>query len=188
MPFRRRNPKTAATKVQDVVWPRLGFGRLMHYYKRRMVRLPGTPHSIAAGFAAGAAVSFTPFMGLHFVLGAILAYFLRGNLIASAIGTAIGNPWTFPFIWLAIYEVCVSILPVGAASPVEWDLMSLSYLWEHLDDVLVPMMIGGLILSLIVWPLFYFPLVRLISGLRHARQERKRRKMLARQATQQAVS
>lgn len=157
-------------------------GRLLHYYKRRMVRLKGSPHSIAAGFAAGAAVSFTPFMGLHFLLGALVAYFMRGNLIASAIGTAVGNPWTFPFIWLIIYEVGISILPMDATR-VPWDDMSIAYLWDHLWDVLLPMMLGGFILSLIVWPLFYFPLLRLIEGLRRARLERRKRRLDARRVT-----
>jgi hypothetical protein len=35
----------------------------------------------------------------HFVLSALLAYIARANIIASAIGTVVGNPWTFPFIW-----------------------------------------------------------------------------------------
>lgn len=182
MPFRRRISKPFLVKVQDFLWPRMGLARLMRYYKRRIVRLPGTPHSIAAGFASGAAVSFTPFMGLHFFLGALLAYFLRGNLIASALGTAVGNPWTFPLIWLAIYELGTSILPLSAASPVDWDVMSLAYLWAHLDDVLLPMMLGGFVLSLIVWPLVYFPLVKLVSGLRSARYERRQRRILARRA------
>ena len=186
MPFRRRIPKPTVAKMKDVLWPTMGMSRLASYYKRRVVRLNGTPHSIAAGFAAGAAVSFTPFMGLHFLLGALIAYLLRGNLIASAIGTAIGNPWTFPFIWLAIYEVGIWILPMDTHA-VAWEEMSLTYLSEHLSDVLVPMMLGGFIVSLVVWPLFYFPLVNLISRFRHARQERRKRKMLARQAARETV-
>ena len=33
----------------------------------------------------------------------LVAFVIRGNLIASMIGTAVGNPFTFPFIWLTIY-------------------------------------------------------------------------------------
>lgn len=175
MLFRRRIPSTRFQRLREILWPRMTWRRVASYYKRRMARLPGTPHSIAAGFAAGAAVSFTPFMGLHFLLGALLAYVIRGNLIASAVGTAVGNPWTFPFIWLAIYEIGTGILP-DHGGHVPFDQISLSYLWDHVGDVLLPMMLGGLVLSVIVWPLFYFPLVRMIEKFRRARLERRRRR------------
>ena len=34
----------------------------------------------------------------------------RGNVLASAIGTFFGNPWTFILIWLADYEVGLGII------------------------------------------------------------------------------
>ena len=33
------------------------------YLVKRVTRLSGTPHSIAAGAACGVAISFTPFLG-----------------------------------------------------------------------------------------------------------------------------
>lgn len=68
----------------------------------RLKQLQGTPYSIAAGFACGVAISFTPFIGFHLILAAATAWLMRGNIISSAIGTLIGNPWTFPFIWIAV--------------------------------------------------------------------------------------
>ena len=50
-------------------------------------------------------VSFSPFIGFHFLLAILFAYLLRGNLIAALIGTFVGNPFTFPFIWIFIYKV-----------------------------------------------------------------------------------
>ena len=44
----------------------------------RIKRLPGTPQSIAAGVACGVAASFTPFIGLHFVLAALFAWLVGG--------------------------------------------------------------------------------------------------------------
>ena len=73
MLFRRSIPTTRADSILRFLWPTMSLRRIGSYYKRRVARLPGTPHSIAAGFASGAAVSFTPFMGFHFVLGALLA-------------------------------------------------------------------------------------------------------------------
>lgn len=68
----------------------------------RLKKINDTPYSIAIGFACGVAISFTPFLGFHMLLAALTTLILRGNIIASAIGTLIGNPWTFPFIWMAV--------------------------------------------------------------------------------------
>ena len=50
------------------------------------------------------AASFLPFIGLHFDRSSTRA-FVAGNVLASAIGTFFGNPWTFLFI-------CIG-LPIG---------------------------------------------------------------------------
>ena len=52
------------------------------------MRLPGTPYDIAAGFACGAAISFTPFIGFHVVLGMVIARLIKANMVAALIGTA----------------------------------------------------------------------------------------------------
>ena len=103
--FKRRKPRPALQRLFDAVWPKGGWRRSGTYVAHRLRRLPGTPYRIAAGFASGAAISFTPFIGLHFILAVVLALVLRGNLIAAAIGTVVGNPWTFPIIWLWIYSL-----------------------------------------------------------------------------------
>lgn len=78
------------------------FNRLLKKILVQLKRLKGTPYEIAAGFACGVAISFTPFIGFHLILAAITAWIIRANVVSSAIGTLIGNPWTFPFIWIAV--------------------------------------------------------------------------------------
>ena len=85
---------------------------------RSLRGIEATPHAIAAGFAAGIAVSLSPLIGLHFVLGAALALLTRGNLLASALGTLVANPWTFPAIWLATYQVGAVLLPEHSAGQI----------------------------------------------------------------------
>lgn len=77
-----------------------GFKR---HFIERLRSLSGTQSSIAGGAAVGVMVSFTPFVGLHTLLAVVLAWALRFNVLAAAIGTIAGNPWTFPFIWAAVY-------------------------------------------------------------------------------------
>ena len=79
--------------------------RFISYYKLKLARLSASPHAIASGFACGSMVSFTPLLGLHFLLAIVFAYIIRGNYVAALLGTIVGNPITFPFIWGLIYKV-----------------------------------------------------------------------------------
>mgnify|MGYP000684032436 CR=1 FL=1 len=179
--FRRRIKPTSFERIRNVLWPRGGWRRSSRYFAHRVARLPGTPYSIASGFAIGAAVSFTPFIGFHFVLSALFSILTRSNLVASLLGTIVGNPWTFPFIWIATYELGSNVL-YNASDGVPKDTLSFSYLIDNIGDVLIPMILGGAILSIIIFPLVYFPLRLMIQRFRDSRfAKRQRRAKLQRQ-------
>ena len=175
--FGRRNPLAWHGHLRSLVWPRTGWSRLALYIKHRLGRLPGTPYRIAAGFACGAAISFTPFIGLHFALAALTALLIRGNIVASAIGTAVGNPWTFPLIWYWIYVSGQAVLGHHdfLALP---DELSFAYIFDNPMEVLLPMTVGGIPTSLAVWLVTYFIMHRLVSGYQKARRVRRVRKRL----------
>lgn len=172
MPFGRRSPKSIWRRVREVVWPRSGLRRAWTYLAHRVRRLPGTPYSIAAGLACGAAVSFTPFMGLHFILGALLALLIRGNVVASAIGTAAGNPWTFPFIWSGIYGLGHALL--GGAARNLPDELTLSFVFDNPLGVLYPMIVGGALIGSCVWLVTFALCYTAVSRYQAARRERRR--------------
>ena len=71
--FRRRVPLPTHRQILELVWPRTGWRRASAYLGHRLGRLPGTPYRVAAGFACGAAISFTPFLGFHLAGAALLA-------------------------------------------------------------------------------------------------------------------
>ncbi|MBT6313260.1 MAG: DUF2062 domain-containing protein [Alphaproteobacteria bacterium] len=166
--FGRRKPQGTTDKVRAWLWPRGGFKRVLRYLWRRVARIRATPHGIAAGFAAGAAVSFLPLLGLHFVLGAALALATRASVIAAILGTAVGNPWTFPFIWLGSYKLghAIGIGKDGVAdSSIGQSLKTAAddLLSGHFRDaaieswpVLAPALVGGAIMAAVVWALLYF--------------------------------
>ncbi len=104
MVFKRRERRPILRKVQDAVYPRRGWRRAIEYIGHRVKRLPDTPHKIAIGFAVGVFISFTPLFGLHFLFAAMMAMALRGNVLASLMGTFFGNPVTFPFIATISYR------------------------------------------------------------------------------------
>jgi uncharacterized protein (DUF2062 family) len=184
--FKRRYKLKFYRRAQDFLWPRLGWKRSTEYLFHRIGRLPGTPYSIAAGFSCGAAVSFTPFVGLHIVLAGFCAWLIRANIMAGVIGTALGNPWTFPFIWTFIFNLGVRVGMVGnGAKASELDFprifstsmdailtFDLSYLFETAWPVLWPMFIGGIPAFVVVWLIFYFPLRSLIKRYQSNRRKR----------------
>ena len=200
--FRRREPLPLHHRAWYVLWPKAGWRRASLYMAHRVRRLPGTPYRVAAGFACGAAVSFTPFIGFHFVFAALLAVVLRGNVVASLIGTAVGNPWTFAVIWPSTYNLGQWMLGESAISghspepdfislfsgliraSLEFDLV---YIIDHVWPVLWPMMIGGLLPSLVVWIVAFWLVRGAVAEYQHARRRGMRRKVKARLARREAL-
>jgi uncharacterized protein (DUF2062 family) len=176
--FKRRHPLPFHKRAGAVVWPRGGWRRSGAYVAHRLRRLPGTPYRIAAGFASGAAISFTPFIGLHFVLAAVLAVAVRGNVIAAAIGTVVGNPWTFPLIWLWTYSLGRWVLGGGHSLKVLPEDMSFQHIVDNPFDVLLPMVVGGIPTAIVAWFVFFWPLQRTVAGYQRARRRRLRKRLL----------
>ena len=170
--FRRRTPLTKLSQIRSVVWPERGFRRLFAYLFQRVVRLPDASGSVAIGVASGVAASFLPFIGLHFFIAALLALLLRGNVLASAIGTLFGNPWTFLFIWVADYRLGLWLLQQSGygsqftalnihqlaevmivffhfftfSDGVDWHQVA-----EPFEQVFLPMSIGGTVFAVFSW-------------------------------------
>ena len=163
----------------------MGWSRVLRYWTFKLKRLQGSPYAIACGFACGAAVSFTPLIGFHFILAAVLAWALRGNIIASAIGTAVGNPWTFPFIWAGIIWIGTWILGYERGQELPEEL-TIGTIFEQPETVLLPMLVGGLPTAVVVWVLFYVPIYRIVSNYQHHRQAKRLRRRRALDEERQA--
>ncbi|MDF2094989.1 DUF2062 domain-containing protein [Aquibaculum arenosum] len=184
MLFKRRNKQPLLHRLRAAAWPRPGWRRSARYAAHRLSRLPATPYRIAAGFACGAAISFTPLIGMHFFGGALLAMLVRGNVLASALGTAVGNPWTFPFIWA--WTFAFGRWLVGHAREIETlpQHLSMRYIFDNPNEVFFPMLVGSLPTAIVVWFGVFFAVQRLVSGYQRARRLRllrsKRRAKLSR--------
>jgi uncharacterized protein (DUF2062 family) len=181
--FRRRQKQNLAERAREAVWPRAGWRRSTRYLFRRLARIKGSPYTLAAGFASGAAVSFTPFVGLHFIASAVVAWIIRANVVSALIGTAVGNPWTLPFIWIWIYNLGVWIGmgsgETGSDHPdfshlfgeafdalLRFDMM---YLAESAWPIISPMLVGSVPTMIVVWMAFYFALKPMIAAFQDRR-------------------
>ena len=154
----------------------MGWGRIFRFWTFKLKRLQGSPYAIACGFACGAAVSFTPFVGFHFIFAAMLAWVMRGNIIASAIGTAVGNPWTFPFIWAGIMWLGTWILGYERGQELPEEL-TIGSIFEHPETVLLPMLVGGLPTGVVVWIIIFLPIRRVVGNYQHHRQARRLKRL-----------
>lgn len=191
--FKRRTQRPVHHRVGYFIWPRTGFRRATSYLRHRIGRLHGTPHSIAAGFAFGAAISFTPFVGLHLLLAALTSWLARANIMAGLLGTAVGNPWTFPFIWLWIYGLG-SRMGAGDAAQSEpriisvivdlpgvvWKAMvRLDLDWAYADNlwaVFWPMLVGAVPSVIVIWVVTYLLLRPVVATYQRRRVIRRSRK------------
>ncbi len=116
--FKRRDKRSWLRVVGESFWPRGGWGRAALYVKHRIHRLPDRPHRIARGIFCGVFVSFTPLFGFHFIVAALVAKVIGGNILAALLSTFIGNPLTFPFIAAISLELGYRILGLGEDHPV----------------------------------------------------------------------
>jgi uncharacterized protein (DUF2062 family) len=181
--FAAREKPSIGRKLREFCWPSIGVRRAWAYRMHRLARLNVSPHTLAIGFAAGAFASFTPFIGLHFILAALAAFVVRGNLIASAVGTVVGNPITFPFIWIASYNVGAQILGIQAKDEVtiatdesvgffsDGPIAFASMLWSSVEPVIWPMVLGGLPLGLVCGSICYFLVYGTLSKFKARRTE-----------------
>lgn len=147
--------------------------RFFSYYKLKLARLPASSYAISAGFACGSMVSFTPLLGLHFVLAVVFSYLLRANYIAALIGTIVGNPISFPFIWGLIYKVGVFVVdrPDNNLSP----NINFETIINQTYDIFIPMLVGGAVLAIPVWVLTYFVTYSFVSSFKKARIKKQKK-------------
>lgn len=177
MLFQRRHRPSRIERLRVAVWPRNSWSRSTRYFGKRVLRLTATPHAIAIGFAAGAFASCTPLVGFHFLTAFACAYIVRGNLIASALGTSIGNPLTFPFIWASTFKLGQWILYGRApeADPHQVHQRFQEGLFERSFDALWPMLkpmfVGSVPIGLVVGTVSYFIVYKSVEVYQRRRKQ-----------------
>ncbi|MBT8408747.1 MAG: DUF2062 domain-containing protein [Alphaproteobacteria bacterium] len=193
MIFKRRDPKPTLRAVAEFLWPRGGWTRAFHYIKHRMRRLPDSPERIARGIWAGVFVTFSPLFGFHFVVAALLAKLMKGNMLASLMATFVGNPFTFVFIALSSLKTGHWLLGTEMS---EGELRSLSRkfgqagsdLWHNViaiftdarmdwsglaifsRDVFYPYLIGGILPGIFFATLSYYLAVPVLRAYQKRRR------------------
>ncbi len=200
MVFRRRTPLTRFQKLRALLLPAGGWTRAIRYLRHRLLRIPDAPHRIARGIGCGIFASFLPLFGLHFFIAAGSAWLIRGNVVAALLGTAFGNPLSFPFI--AVFsvelghlllgsgvdgvpatqiiiafgqagdEVVRNLLALFSPEPTEWARLS-----RFFHGLFVPYLVGGALLGFgcaVAGYVVSLPIIGAVQTLRRNRMQAKR--------------
>lgn len=169
MLFRRREAESLLERLRVHLWPRRSWSRSTRYIVHRVRRLSATPHAVALGFAAGVFAASTPFLGMHMVMGALLAWIIGGSIVAAILGTFIGNPLTYPLFWVATYEVGTLMLGGGVEKP-RIDLSSGIFQTDQLWPLLKPMTLGALPIGIALAALSYVLVRPAVNAYQHRRR------------------
>lgn len=189
--FKRNQPRPLHRRAIGAVWPEMGWRRATQYTLIRIGRLPGTGYAIAGGFAWGAAMSFTPFIGLHIAIAVFAAWITRCSIVSAVIGTVVGNPWTFPFIWIWLYKAGVAMgFGQSGMSAETMDFSGLfgevtaaalkgdwSFILDTAVPILMPMLVASIPTATIVWVIFYLLLKPTIGRYKSAAAARRSQRL-----------
>jgi uncharacterized protein len=198
--FKRRDRRSVWRLLVESFWPKGGWARAFSYVKHRVRRLPDPPHRIARGIMAGIMATFTPFFGFHFATAALIAWVMRGNILAAMLTTFAGNPITFPFIGAISLQLGTSILgtpPVRGEPQSVIDSFSraMGDLWHNFlaiftperaewsnllvfsREVFMPYLVGGIVPGIVFGLIFYYVSVPLLVAYQNRRKGRLKEKL-----------
>ncbi len=148
-------------------------------FRTRFLHMTGRddpPETVAASFALGVAISFTPLIGLHWIIALTLAFLLRLNKVDILLGTLVVNP-------LTLGPVSAVALPLGrivlrarqeAIHDLPWGQFYKTSFWSSARPAMKTIGIqwgtGMFSLSIIVGALTYVGMLALLKRRRaHAR-------------------
>lgn len=200
MVFKRRDKRPVWQAVVDFVYPRGGWARAAQYVKHRLRRLPDTPEKISRGVWAGVFTAFTPFYGIHFIIAALIAKLMRGNILAGLMATFFGNPLTYVPIGVVSLETGYWMLGLRQRGDLERSLGKKfadagGDLWHNFialftpakmdwrglnlfyDEVFWPYLVGGLIPGVVCATFCYYLSVPLIRAYQSRRRNALRNKL-----------
>ena len=126
--------------------------RFIKLQKHKIIKIKDFPESVAVGMAWGAAVSFTPLLGFHLIICYLGTWLMRGNLIAATVGTIVGNPWTFPFIFYLDYQIGTTIF----LDRIDYYELKIIFLVENFESLFYPTLLGSIPLAIIIWFVTYY--------------------------------
>lgn len=132
---------------------------------RSIFKLDDSPHQLAAAFAVGIFIAFSPTIGLHTLSCLLFAWLFRLSKIVVLSAAFVNNPWTI----MPMYGFCLwlgmKITGGGAAAPsIAWNELTVRTAYKVLAPYLWPFVAGtlvaGFVAALASYVVMYWAVVR----------------------------
>lgn len=147
--------------------------RALRYLYLRFVRLRATPAEISRGFAVGIFWGMFPLPGFQMATAVVTAAVLRGNKLAAALATWIGNPLTT--VPITAFNFHLGQMALGRdwsdLPPLKFD--SLDAALEVGSEVLGVFLLGCFLSGLLFGVLSYFLGIPIVRALQRRVAERR---------------
>ena len=98
-------------------------GRLNRWLEQ-LLHTHDTPRRTAAAYGLGVFLGFSPFLGLHTILGLVAAFALNLNRVATMLGVYSNLPWILPAYYTVTTAIGAAILGVRVPPGILADLSS----------------------------------------------------------------
>ena len=150
------------------------FSTYFRFLKRKIVRDPLPPEDIAGGWALGMFIGCAIPFGMQLVISIPLAMMMRVSKLGATLGTFITNPVTIFFIYPAQTFMVNKMLFNGSLTyaklaETEWSWMAVRSLGA---EVMASFFLGGFIFAIVLTPITYFLVKRVVVRARERRARR----------------
>ena len=141
---------------------------LLRRWLDALLHIQDTPERTAAAFSLGVFFGFSPFLGLHTILGIVFAFLLNLNRVAVLLGVYSNLPWViapyYAFVTMATARVMHDRIPPGfrgrLAALFELSVFGGQF-WRELVVIVKPLLwpytigslIGAVVLAALAYPL-----------------------------------
>ena len=145
-----------------------GTKALVRRWLNTLLHIEDTPQRTARAFALGVFFGFSPFLGLHTLLGILFAFLLNLNRVAVVVGIYSNLPWIIAPYYVLVTTAGAAVtggrIPPGFGRRLE-ELFQVSVLhrefWTQLGVILRPLLwpyavgsfFGAILLALVAYPL-----------------------------------
>jgi len=138
---------------------RLVSRRVRRFVLHNILHADDPPYRLALGIAIGLWVTFTPTIGFQMVLVVLLAWVLRANKLVGVPVVWLSNPVTFVPIYYPSYRLGVHLTHAPSVGQAWWQELRtppdgwwnmVTFYWERLLEIMVPLTLGCLIIATLV--------------------------------------
>ncbi|HWR58910.1 MAG TPA: DUF2062 domain-containing protein [Thermodesulfovibrionales bacterium] len=124
---------------------------------RLILTVKETPHRLSMAFASGIFIGMSPLLGLHTILGIVVAYIFKLNRFVTLMGVFVTNPWTIIPIYTFSTWVGAKCLGMDNVIPdTDWSNITVSKLLNELSPILKPFIVGTTLIGVLAALISYF--------------------------------